>query len=403
MSTPSLSSQVQSSAQDLTVVTSVIARLRAEHDATDDGRTRAILLHEIGVLEERLGEETDSARDQLAAVGAEPTFREPIERLIAIIERRQSHKNLGRLLERLVSLAAKPEERARALLDEAFYLLDHDDDLGKARALLEQATDDLPRDAGLWLALELVASKQGDAELRERALLSRAALTDNPHWKGLLLLSLAEQRSAAGDHEAAERVLEEALALGSPASFECLCALAELSRKSSERAMGMRAHTRIGDAIASALSEPAHADAIGIPSHRRSLAHAADAWLCASELARQNGDNSRATELLERALAAVPGDPMLLRARLHIADGLGDTASAARIAQAELERGTKGPVAASLWLRVAEARATEGDGAGALNAVNHALSEDPASLTPRALQLDLLGMGDDPQALASAL
>ncbi|MEP7051188.1 MAG: hypothetical protein ABJB12_12590 [Pseudomonadota bacterium] len=384
-------------------MTSVIARLRAEHDATDVGRTRAILLHEIGVLEERLAEEADSARDQLAAVGAEPTFREPLERLIAIIERRQSHKNLGRLLERLVSLAAKPEERARALLDEAFYLLDHDADRGKVRALLEQATDDAPRDAGLWLALELVAANLGDAELRERALLARAAVTNNPHWKGLLLLSLAEQRIASGDHEAAERVLDDALALDGPATFECLTTLAELSRKTGERAMGMRAHTRIGDAIASALDDPAHADAIGIPVYRRSLAQAADAWLCASELARQNGDNLRATELLERALGALPGDPVLQRARFHIADNLGDTASAARLAQAEIDRGINGAPAASLWLRVAEARASEGDGDGALSAVNHALAEDPASIAARALQLDLLSMGDDPQAFASAL
>ena len=61
MSTPSRlqSSQVQS-AQDLTVVTTAIARLRAEHDAADDGKTRAILLHEIGVLEER-GADTATA------------------------------------------------------------------------------------------------------------------------------------------------------------------------------------------------------------------------------------------------------------------------------------------------------------------------------------------------------
>ena len=404
MSTPSRlqSSQVQS-AQDLTVVTTAIARLRAEHDAADDGKTRAILLHEIGVLEERLGQETESARDQLGAVSADPNFREPLERLIAIIERRQSHKNLGRLLERLVSLAVRPEERARALLDEALDLLDRDEDLGSARALLEQATGDAPRDASLWLALELVAGKMGDAELRERALLSRAALTNNAHWKGLLLLSLAEQHSGTADHEAAERVLEEALTLDSPASFDCLCALAALAQKTSDLAMGMRAEARIAQAISAAIEDTTRADALGVPGHRRSLAQAADAWLSAAELARKNGDNVRAVDLLERARSAVPGDPMLLRARFHVADSLGDTASAARIAQAELDRGATGPVAASLWLRVAEARASEGDGAGALSAVNKALSEDPASIAARALQLDLLGMGDDPQAFAAAL
>jgi hypothetical protein len=396
-------SQVQSSAEDLTVVTSAIARLRAEHDAASDGKTRAIVLHEIGVLEERLGEETESARDQLAAVGADPNFREPLERLISILERRQSYKNLGRLLERLVSLAARPEERARALLEQAFYLLEHDEDIGKARALLEQATDDAPRDASVWLALELVAGKLGDAELRERALLARAALTSNAHWKGLLLLSLAEHRTSSGDHEAAERVLEEALTLNSPASFDCLSALAALARKTHDVALGVRAESRIADAISASLSDPVRADALGVPAHRRTLAHAADAWLAASELARQSGDSARSVELLERALSAAPGDAMLLRARFHVADSLGDTASAARVAQAELDRGASGPVAASLWLRVAEARASEGDGAGALQAVNGALSEDSGSIAARALQLDLLGMGDDPQAFAAAL
>src|SRR4051812_39727931 len=106
-------SQIPSVAPDLTVVTSAIARLRAEHDAADDARSRAVLLHEIGVLEERLGDETASVRDQLGAVNADSEFREPLERLIAIIERRQSYNNLGRLLERLVTVADRPEERAR--------------------------------------------------------------------------------------------------------------------------------------------------------------------------------------------------------------------------------------------------------------------------------------------------
>ncbi len=397
------SSQVRSSAQDLTVVASAIALLRAEHDAAGDGKTRAILRHEIGVLEERLGDETDSARDQLGAVSAEPNFGEPLERLIAILERRQSHKNLGRLLERSVTLAARPEERARALLDQAFYLLDHDEDIGSARALLEQATDDMPRDASLWLTLELVAGKLGDAELRERALLARAALTNNPHWKGLLLLSLADQRSRSDDHEAAERVLEEALTLESPATFDCLVALSELARKTGDSGLGMRAESRIADALSAALSNSARADALGVPAHRRTPAHAADAWLAAAELARQGGENARAVELLERALSALPNDALLLRARVHAADALGDTASAARIAQTELDGGATGRVAASLWLRVAEARASEGDGAGALAAVNQGLAQDAGSIAARALQLDLLGTAEDPPAFASAL
>jgi lipopolysaccharide biosynthesis regulator YciM len=94
---------------------------------------------------------------------------------------------------------------------------------------------------------------------------------------------------------------------------------------------------------------------------------------------------------------------MLLRARFPAADVVGDTSTAARLAQNELDRGATGPGAASLLLRVAEARASENDAVGALAAVSRALTEDPTSVAARALLLDLLGMGDDAQAFASAL
>jgi len=397
------SSQVQSTAQDLTVVTSAIARLRAEHDAASDSKARAILLHEIGVLEERIGDDTASVRNQLGAVNAEPEFQEPLERLIAIIERRQKYDKLGRLLERLVNVADRPEERVRALLDHAFYLLDHEDDTAGARVLLEQATDDAPRDASLWLALELIAGKLGDSALRERALLARASLTDNQHWRALLLLSLAEQRAAAGDHEAAERALEEAIELGSPATFECLTTLVELTRKTSEHAIGMRAQVRLAEAIESTLQDATQGDRLGVPTHLQSPAGAADAWLSAAELARESGVTAQAVTYLDHALAAAPGDALLLHARFHLADALGDTAGAARLASSELERGASGAHAASLWLRVAESRASDGDGAGALAAVTQALVQDSSSVAARALSLDLLSMGEDPQAFASAL
>ncbi|HET7540228.1 MAG TPA: hypothetical protein VFK05_10165 [Polyangiaceae bacterium] len=397
------SSQAQSTAQDLTLITSAIARLRAEHDGASDNKTRAILLHEIGVLEERIGDETASLRSQLGALNAEPEFREPLERLIAIIERRQAHKKLGKLLERLVSVADGPEERTRALLDHAYYLLDHEDDPAGARVLLEQASEDSPQDASLWLALELIAAKLADSELRDRALLARASHSENPHWKALLLRSLAEQRAAQGDHDAAESALEQAIELGSPATFDCLAALVELAKKASESAIGMRAQVRVAEAIETTLLDAAHGEKTGVPAHLRSQAAAADAWLCAAELARESGSSAQALEYLERAAKAAPGDALLLRARLHLADALGDTASAAQLANAELERGASGPHAASLWLRVAESRAAEGDGAGALAALSQALAQDPASLPARALQLDLLGMGQDPLAFAAAL
>src|SRR5687767_587241 len=140
-------------AQDTALVAATIARLRAEADASEGAPREAVLLHEIGVLEEALGDEAAAARDQLAAVNAEPEFTEPLERLIAIIERRQSYKNLGKLLDRLVKVATNPNERVRALVEHAFFVLDQEGDAAAARGLVEQAVDEVPSDVTAWLAL----------------------------------------------------------------------------------------------------------------------------------------------------------------------------------------------------------------------------------------------------------
>ena len=252
------SSQVQSTAQDLTVVTSAIARLRAEHDGASDSKARAILLHEIGVLEERVGDETASARDQLGAVNAEPEFREPLERLIAIIERRQAYKKLGRLLERLVNVADRPEERARALARPRVLLTRPRRRYGRrARAAGAGAPTTRRAIRACGSRWSWSPGSSATPSCANARLLARASLTENQHWRALLLLSLAEQRIAAGDHEAAERALEEAIQLGSPATFDCLTTLVELARKTAEHAIGVRAQVRVAEAIETTLLDAA--------------------------------------------------------------------------------------------------------------------------------------------------
>jgi hypothetical protein len=395
--------QAQAAPSDLALVTSVMQRLRAEHDATESTATKAILLHELGVLSETLGDEAGSAREQLGAVNADPDFREPLERLIAIIERRQSYKNLGKLLERLVRVAETPEERARGLLDQASFASDHEGDDGTARMLLEQAADESPDDAALWLALELSAGKTSDGELRDRALAARARLAQDPLWKQLLLIDLGELRSAAGESVSARQALEEAVGLGATGTFEALEALAQFAKSSGLPDVEERAHEALADAMALSLSNPEAADKMGVPRYRRSAAQAAYAWLLASDRKRIRGDLAGATALLDQALELLPNEPLLLRARLYTAEVAGDTASAARLAKAELGRGVKGELAAALHLRIAEAAASVGDPAGARSAIEQALAADPASIPARALYLDILAGGADPQALAAAL
>ncbi len=388
---------------DPALITSTINRLRAEHDAATASASQAILLHEIGVLEEALGDEAAAARDQLDAVNVEPDFREPLERLIAIISQRRSYKNLGKLLERLVQVADAPEERARALLAQAAYQADQEQDLDGARATLEEAVAERPEDAAGWLALEVVAGKLGDAPLGLRALAARAGLTQHPTWRALLLVDLASGQLAGGEPDAALESLDRAIEQKSEATFLALVALEELGRREERHDVCARALEAQAALILRSLEDESTGDALGIPRHKRTAAGAADALLRAADAQRQQGNLGGAATLLDRALEQLPGDPALLRARMSAADAGGDTATAARLARTAIDSGASGSRAAALWLRAAEAAAAEGNGLEALEAVDKALAADAGCVPARALQLDLLAGGHDPQRLASTL
>jgi hypothetical protein len=402
-STATTGAEPAKQAQDSALVLATIARLRAEQAASETPAREAALLHEVGVLEEATGDEAAAARDQLAAVNAEPEFTEPLERLIAIIERRQSYKNLGKLLERLSQVALTSNERSRSLIERAFFLADHENDASGARALAEEAAEAAPDDVTSFLMLELFAAKTGDGELRQRALARRAALAKSPAWKTLLALDLAELRAASGDRDGARNAVEEALAVESPIRFLALCRAERLYRELDEPKLEASALETQAALVLAAIGDPVVGDGAGVPAGRRSPAHAADAWLRAAEAHRRADDASQATLLLDRALEQLPGDPSLTHARLSAAEETGDSVGVARLAKSELDSGAKGELAAALWLRVADASAAETNAEKALEAVRQALAEDPQSIPARALELDLLGSSSDGAALATAL
>jgi cellulose synthase operon protein C len=388
---------------DPAIVTSTIGRLRAEHAASGSTERQAILLHEVGVLEERLGDEAAAARDQLAAVNAEPEFSEPLERLLAIIERRQSYKNLGKLLDRLHKIGTKAEERARALIDQAALLADQEQDHAGARELLERAAEELPDDPSIQLMLELCAVKIGDQNLREQALQRRAELARAPEWKALLLADLAELRFERADTSGAFEALAKGAELRTRASYLLLTVEERFAQRSDQPEREAAALEAQAGLILEALLDPLRGDELGVPHGKRNAASCADLWLRASDAHRQRGELAQATALLDRALAELPGDPLLSHARAAAAEVSGDTQTIARLASAQLEAGAVGELAAALWLRVAEASASEGDGSAALAAVGKALQQDPNSIPARALELDLLSGAGNPAALASSL
>jgi tetratricopeptide (TPR) repeat protein len=382
---------------------SLVARLRAEHAAQGDRSLQALLLHEIGVLEEAGAEEAAAVRDYLAAFNADPQFREPLEQLLRILQRRKSIKNLGKLLDALTRSAVTPEERARAFWERASFAQDYEANLGSAKDALEEAVTSNPEDATPWLELELLASRDGDLAGRMRAIEARAELATDPTWKGLLLIDLADLAAASGDAGRAIELLGTAAALDGRARFRTQLKLEALAIRENDVKALSRALEGQADILGEAIDEPATADAAGVPRFMRKNEYAADAWLRAAELKRRAGDVSGWSTFLQRAADRLPESSVIARARLQALEAAGDAEGAAAVAKQEIERGVSGPGAASLWLRIAEAAALSQDRDAALAALRSALGADAECIPARALELDLLGDGEDPGALARSL
>ena len=380
-----------------------VERLQLEHDATDSATGRAILLHEIALLQQVMGDEGAALQTELSATNEDPDFGESLEHLIRLVEERRSYKNLALLLERLVELGEGSDERCRALLEQAAFSLLREPDLPRAQQLIEQVTDTSPDNPVGWLALELLACKLSDPQLRVRALAARASLAQPPYWRSLLLIDLARLQYGTGDADSAYASLEEARSIGGAAAFAVERALEDLAQRDDRADFLARALEAQARLILAALDSAETGDVAGVPHWRRTRAHAADAWMRAAEALRGRGEIGPAILLLDQALERLPDEQGLFHARIRLAELTGDVTTAARLARAELASGATGGVAAALWLRVAEAAAAEGDALTALESVGRALVQDPGCIPARTLRLDLLSGGYDPQALATAL
>lgn len=398
------------------------ARLRAEIEKTPDKGRQARLLGELGEIAEQSGDEVTAARDYLAAFNADPTFREPLEGLVRLLERRRSLKNLGRVIDAIARAAVSPQETARALLMRASFLEDVQQDVeGAIAAAREAAALDVqgPDAAGAQLVLEMLGARTNDAQLRQDALAERAKHARHPTWQGLLWLDVARMVAAGGETEIALDMLSEARALGGGATF-AIIAYAERLARSDPGIVGTDEARRRSEAYAAAIeaqaaliqeaiATPDRGDALGVPRWIRQPAYMVDAWLRAAEARRGNGDLGGAGNLLDRALQAAEQieDPIVLAAlfgaRMRVAELTGETDLAASLAARRLATEKDAGVAAALAMRMAEQAAGEGDAVKALEALSRAAEHDPACAPARALQLDLLADSPNPGAFPAQL
>ena len=382
-----------------------VERLRAEiasfQDAKEHRALQALLLHETGLRHESLGEEPTAARDYLAAFNADSTFREPLEALIRILGRRKSFKNLGKLLDALVKNSDSAEDRARGLWELACLALEHDKNKPEAREKLEEAVAENPDDATSWLELEIAAAEAGDVAGVMRAVEARVGIVGDTTYKALLYIQLAELSAKLDQQARAYEFLDAAAALEGHARFQTRLVLERVAAGDPEQ-LG-RALEGQAELIAEAVDDAARGDEIGVPVFMRTAAFAADAWLRAAEIRRSLGDAEGASALLAQAARLLPESSVIGHARIALLETQGELDGAATLARTEITKGAVGANAASLWLRAAEAAAASNDRNAALAALSNALKADPKSIPARAIELDLVGDGEDPAILASSL
>jgi tetratricopeptide (TPR) repeat protein len=411
-----------------------IAWLRAELAVTTDPQRQARLLADVADLEEQVGDQPGAARDYLAAYNAAPTFREPLEGLVRLLERRRSLKNLGRLIDALLRAAVTPDERVRALVMKAWHEADVAGDVGEAKNTARAATGGEGVEgasagelATAWLLLEVLAGRTGDAASRQEALTERRHFTTDATWRALLLVDCARLAVAADDVAAALGHLEQARVTESEATWTATLLLEEILRahpglpETGEVAQRSLAHVEALEAIArlvqDSLVDAARGDALGVPHWVRQPARAVDAWMRAADGWRAQGNFDKAGAILEQAATLATtmapfgesgaqwqlADAAIANARIRIAEATGATGLAADLAERRLVTETDPGLASALAMRVAEHAVAVRDEGRAFAALGRAVAADPGCLPARAMQLDMLADGGEPDAFAAQL
>jgi hypothetical protein len=378
-----------------------LAWLRQELSGLRLPEHKAAVRHEIGVLEQLAGRDPTAVRDLLAAVNSLSHFKEPLERLIVLIERRRSFKNLPILLEHLCRTADSAEEMARAQLTYAWFAILHLRDDVRAHVAVLAALRAVPNDPAALLSLELLSRRLGDSAGLRQTLETRLAQTTDRKWGGVLALDLAQALAGAGDYAGANALLDVAIRADAELAFQALQLRVNWGRAAAQPEWAIDALTARATYILEALDTPALATRV--PPSARTISHALDTWLQLARLEQEMGHGPAAFAALERARALQPADPTVTYALLQHAEESGQHIIIESIINAELAAGLPSKEAAALSVRLADSRIARNELTLALEALARALEVDPKCWVARAAQLDLLRGTRDAPGYALAL
>jgi cellulose synthase operon protein C len=363
-----------------------VSMMRAELEATSDPTCKALLHYELALLFEQTRDDNAAAKELLLAVNTQSTLHEPLEHLVGLIERRRSHANLGKLLDRLGRVAETPAQVTRAQLARGDFLTDHRTNLAQAAEAYEQVIQLQPEHRLAWLSLHYLGARQSDARLVESALNSRIQHASHKEYRDGLRLQLARFQALRGRHDLARATLEAAASPHSPMLYPALLQLENLV-KSEDFATRAKVLEQQAELLALGLADGSYAAAHGVPvSHLRRTTVADVSLRTALNLAFSGGSRGRITQALNRALDA--GTDPLLVARLsreRLADASEEDPHAA--AATDLPEAEEISGAAYVAKALGSSSATSDE---AVELLGKALSCDAHGLTARALQLDAL-------------
>lgn len=370
-------------------VSELTAWLEREIEAASDKTRKAHLLHELGeVLESRAADETRAVKSYVAAVNADPTFRPPLWNLHRIFTQRRSYKNLVRILEAEVRAAPAGPDRALALSARAELSEDHLDDPGGARKSYEDARREDPLGATALLALERLATAEGDLGQQLDLLEALLGAATHPALSAALaaeVARLSEARPNASEDHVAGLWKRARQAVGAPWSsltgaerfalgHDRPEELAEVLAAQAERAEAASKGAPSVDADALRFGTPDEARRIAVALYRR--AARVHEVVCK--------DAAAALPIVERALALATDDGLLREDRLRLAEKLGDAARITECVETELRLGTPGRRAAVL-VEAALAARRRGDATVERELLERAVEASQGGATPTAL------------------
>ena len=135
----------------------------AQLDATADPADAAMLAYELAELyERRLADEARAVKAYGRALALDPSLRPNLWAIRRVFYRRGLWPNLVKLIDAELAYARDDDERADLLLEKARVAGHHMNDVGEARAALDEAVRIAPHHQSALLQLERVVAQAGD-------------------------------------------------------------------------------------------------------------------------------------------------------------------------------------------------------------------------------------------------